>query len=36
MATQLGAPLWMVISGAILFVLTTGALITQPALRRMS
>ena len=36
MAVWLGAPVWMVISGAILFVLTTGALFTQPALRRMS
>ena len=36
MAVWLGAPVWMVISGAILFVLTTGAFVTQPALRRMS
>ena len=36
MAAWLGAPTWMVISGAILFVLTTWALVTQPALRKMS
>ena len=36
MAAWLGAPIWMVISGAILLVLTTAGFITQPALRRMS
>ena len=36
MAAWLGAPMWMVISGVILFILTTGAFFTQPALRRMS
>ena len=36
MAAWIGAPLWMVISGAILFILTTAGFITQPALRRMS
>ena len=35
MATAVGAPLWMAISGAILFTLTTMALVTQPSLRKM-
>ena len=36
MAAWMGAPLWMVISGAILFVVATGAFVTQPVLRKMS
>ena len=36
MAAWIGAPLWMVISGAILFIFATAGFITQPALRRMS
>ncbi len=35
MAAWLGAPIWMAISGGILLALTTTALLTQPALRRM-
>ena len=36
MAAWMGAPLWMVISGAILFVVATATFVTQPVLRRMS
>ncbi len=35
MAAVMGAPLWMAISGAILFTFTTTALLTQPSLRKM-
>jgi len=35
MAALMGAPLWMAISGAILFTFTTTALLTQPSLRKM-
>ena len=35
MAAAMGAPLWMAISGAILFALSTTALVTQPSLRKM-
>ncbi|MCY4392028.1 MAG: MFS transporter [Chloroflexi bacterium] len=36
MAAWMGAPMWMVISGAVLLTLTTAAFMTQPALRNMS
>ncbi len=36
MAAWLGAPIWMAISGGCLLALTTTALVTQPALRKMS
>ncbi len=35
LAVMLGAPVWMAISGAILFFLATATLVTQPALRKM-
>ncbi|MYD28860.1 MAG: MFS transporter [Dehalococcoidia bacterium] len=35
MATWMGAPIWMAISGGILLALTTLAFTTQPALRKM-